>query len=325
MKEIDYIREIGEKISIFITKTKALSSINLNDVTIEGENFCCQLLNLIYGKNYVNMNSIAQNNPGFDLLCEEGKEIVQVTVDTGMPKIKSTLETVLKGRYKDYSLYFLYISHKKPLRKRKEIKLTRETIVFDCANRIYTLLELSKKASHLKNEKLEEILELCNKYIPYEKPREGLKSGLIKVIDMLSEIGKLESSEVDVKKSFEISKKISYNDLSDRSALIKERSQYGAMLQSVYDDYDSQGANKSVFVIDSISRAYWENESKYTGVELFNIILKNLRKKIEFQAAFNHIDEELDFYLDIIVVDAFNRCKIFKHPQSNDFTKSSIS
>ena len=87
---------------------------NLRDINIEAESFMGDLCRILYGWDLKNANTDFFNNPGYDLISEKDKIMIQVTsVDTPEKVIHTlkTLENVIQSRpnLSGYTLYFLIL------------------------------------------------------------------------------------------------------------------------------------------------------------------------------------------------------------------------
>ena len=75
------------------------------------------------------------------------------------------------------------------------------------------------------------------------------------------------------------------------------------------------GNNKSYAVLQTIKKKYLELKSKFSGDELYQAIAQNIKEKLSLSANLKQFyDDDLELYVDIILVDAFIKCKIFEKP-----------
>lgn len=77
-------------------------NLNMHDINISAEQFMCDLLNILYNMDLKNANSVTYNNSGYDLISENKKIIIQVTVTDTPEKIIRTLNTI-KHKVFEYS------------------------------------------------------------------------------------------------------------------------------------------------------------------------------------------------------------------------------
>jgi hypothetical protein len=79
--------------------------------------------------------------------------------------------------------------------------------------------------------------------------------------------------------------------------------------------FDKQGVNKSLSILNGIRRIYLGLSDQCSPDERFFSIISQVAQKIRASANYKSIpEEELELCVEILVVDAFIRCKIFKNP-----------
>ncbi len=87
------------------------------------------------------------------------------------------------------------------------------------------------------------------------------------------------------------------------------------VVQRIYDEFDKMGNNKSYAVLQTIRKESLELKSKFSGDELYKAIAQNIKDKLSLSANLKQFyDDDLELYVDIILVDAFIKCKIFEKP-----------
>jgi len=122
---------------------------------------------------------------------------------------------------------------------------------------------------------------------------------------------------------YEIETKISYNQLDRARALIDEYRVHHHRLKKLYSEYDRLGSNKSLSVLNGIRREFIALGKALGPDDLFFGTITRVKACIQGSA--NHIsmpEEELDLCVEILVVDAFIRCKIFRNPLATDHAHS---
>ena len=124
---------------------------------------------------------------------------------------------------------------------------------------------------------------------------------------------------------FEIERKIDYNELNENTkAIIQEYAIYKYKVENYFETLDSLGVNKSYPVLQLINRFY--NEECLVIQDPDDIFLKvgkKIKKAIEDSTNFEKIEFEiLILCIDILLVDAFIRCKIFKNPPNYNYVTS---
>ena len=144
-----------------------------------------------------------------------------------------------------------------------------------------------------------------------------IESNLAKIINILaSETLDINATSPEIN-SFAIEDKISFNDLQDVKSIIDDYKIFYHRLDEIYTEFDKEGKNKSFSVLQEIRRQYIElsrldNTPTYIFYEIINRVINVIIKSS------NYIKmpiEELQICTDILVVDAFIRCKIFKNPE----------
>ena len=110
-----YIKEIAQSLALLSQKVALLNAVNLYDINIIAEDFFPGLLNLIYGYELKNINTIEKNAPAIDLFDKKNKISIQVTSDNDSKKINHTIKEFIDNEtYKEYKrLIVLILTHKK--------------------------------------------------------------------------------------------------------------------------------------------------------------------------------------------------------------------
>ena len=124
---------------------------------------------------------------------------------------------------------------------------------------------------------------------------------------------------------FEIQKKIDFNGLGNIKTTISDNAIYSQKLNEKYDEFDRLGVNKSRAILNIMKSTYLKLENQFANsVEVFNKITEILIKKIESEMDEDTSisKEELELYVQIIVVDGFMKCKIFKNPEEYKYVAS---
>lgn len=285
------------------------------DINIHCEFFYMHLLNQIYGWNLKNANDMQRNVPAIDLIYEENKLVIQVSSTNTTEKVQSSLNK-LDAKYKGFQ--FKFVSIAKPASNLQNHHYTLPQgldISFNPQDDIYDINSILSKVLSLKAEEQKKIYELVKSELQFDTPQLKLETGLAYVINTLSAID-LQNSKVDFdKESFDIDRKIIKNSLSVFKDVIEQYDVYYTTVQRIYDDYDRMANNKSYAVLQTINREYLFLKSQYHGDDLYKAIAENIKTRLSSSANLNNFnDDEIELYVDIILVDAFIRCKIFEKP-----------
>lgn len=138
------------------------------------------------------------------------------------------------------------------------------------------------------------------------------------------------TDEDDVPLDFTIQQKIDFNKVVIYRSLIQENAVYDGQLGRVYDEFEKQGSFKKNLFLKYIRNKYlsvrgkFENEKK--GATVITVVQENADKIIETVLNEIYTDalrsdnlksklEEAKTVIEIIVVDAFMRCKILENPK----------
>ena len=132
--------------------------------------------------------------------------------------------------------------------------------------------------------------------------------------DLNEKIGSLDIN------GFEIDKKIEFNDLQPVKDIIDEYKVYYHRLDEKYSEFDKRGANKSISIFRVLKAQYLKFSPKSKdSCDLFFAIINEVIEMVMNSKNYIAIPyEELEMCVNIIVVDAFVRCKIFENPEGYD-------
>ncbi|MDD5089855.1 MAG: SMEK domain-containing protein [Candidatus Wallbacteria bacterium] len=313
-KCFDYIEE---KLNSLAYRIESLARANLLDLNIHSEFFFRDLINLIFGWKLENVNSVMQNTPGIDLEDTINKIVVQVSSTNTKAKIESALSKEFLSKKKGYSFKFISIA-KDARTLRTKTYSNPHGLVFDPKEDIFDISLILKKVVDLPVQNLEKIRVFLEEELGNPKPSIDAESNITAIIQLISELD-LSSDSAPVPKSFEIEKKIVFNNLVRAAALIEEHKVYVHRIGKIYSEFDQQGKNKSHSVLNGIRRVYIDLDSSLSPDEIFFDVISNVIRKVQESANYQPMpQEELELYVQILVVDAFIRCKIFKNPSGEN-------
>ena len=296
MKNNKYFDAITERLDFFSVRVQHLGSMNLHDINIHAEYFFMHFLNELYGWSLVNQNDFASNTPGVDLRYDGGQIVIQVN---------------------GYTFKFLSIA-KDADNLRNKIYTPPAGIAFDPKKDILDIKKIYSDIVGMNIDKQKAIYELTLKYMSIDTPSERRVKGLSRIIQILSDDKYLntESQNYD-KREFEIIAKIQKNKLDDLQEKILDLSLYQLDVSKVYDAFDVEGVNKSRAVLHAINSVYLHLKKTCQGQELFETIAEDIYIGLQDEANLREYNEEdIRYYIDIILADAFARCKIFKNPKT---------
>lgn len=317
MKNNKYFDAITERLDFFSVRVQHLGSMNLHDINIHAEYFFMHFLNELYGWSLVNQNDFASNTPGVDLRYDGGQIVIQVTSTVTCEKVQHSLNKLDTTAFNGYTFKFLSIA-KDADNLRNKIYTPPAGIAFDPKKDILDIKKIYSDIVGMNIDKQKAIYELTLKYMSIDTPSERRVKGLSRIIQILSDDKYLntESQNYD-KREFEIIAKIQKNKLDDLQEKILDLSLYQLDVSKVYDAFDVEGVNKSRAVLHAINSVYLHLKKTCQGQELFETIAEDIYIGLQDEANLREYNEEdIRYYIDIILADAFARCKIFKNPKT---------
>lgn len=281
------------------------------DFNIHSENFYPHFLNLLFGWNLSNLNTQQHNVAGIDLVDSTNRIVVQVSSTAARHKVESALRKDLSS-YHGYSFKFISIS-KDASNMRNKTFANPHNLTFLPDKDILDIRSLLSIVLDLDVNRQKDIYEFIKKELKAEPDPEKVESNLTTIIKILSKenwsISKYETVPYDIEA------KISYNQLNTARILIDDYKIHHLRIDKIYMDYDKQGANKSLSILNGIRSEYTALCSARSPDDCFFSIIEKVIQKIEESANYSPMPrEELALCVQILVVDAFIRCKIFKNP-----------
>ena len=149
-------------------------------------------------------------------------------------------------------------------------------------------------------------------------------SMLQNTINAIANIDIMEDISDDNLNAFNINEKLKYNSVKKYAPLINEYKAYHHKINSLYDELEIQGSLKKHKILSNIRGLYLKARGTYAGntnqaIDLIrensdNIIddvVDELTSKLEGSGMY---DDDITLGVDLVVVDAFMRCKILEEP-----------
>ena len=314
-----YYNYIEEKLNFLAYRIEKRGKINLLDLNIHSETFFAELFNILYDYNLVNLNCIKQNAEGIDLVDTKNKIIIQVSATCTKEKIENSLNKGIYLFYKDYNFKFIAISKEVSNKLRITEFENPYNLIFDSQKDILDSTTLLRYILNLEIDKQKILFEFIKKELGEEISTVKVDSNLAEIINVLAkEDLDLKSAKINTT-VFVIEEKINYNNLNGVRELIDDYKIFSVKLNQKYTEFDRGGRNKSTSILQIIRKQYvkLKNEKK-NSEEIFYGVVENIMKIIEESANYKKLPfEELEMCVDILVVDAFMRCKIFENPEEN--------
>ena len=327
LKHSEYMVKITEKLSMsaFIIKFKGMQA-QFDDHKYM-EVFYRELLNMVF--NY-QLENAKTNQPGYDLIDKKNYILFQVTAEDTKTKVNDTIKKINKisEEYKGYNLKFMIISERDS--KLKNGVFDDVKIVFNPKNDIVDLNYLVNQIGSLPLDRIEDVLAFIDKSLPLSNNSVvSINNNLYEVVKAIA-MNYVEEESVgfeELPMKFKIEDKIRFNDLIDCYATISDLSGYHVFINNIYEQQAREGNTMFERVLRKIQREYRDiivNNESYSSNKIFhelceritNQILLDDRLKDEFDR------DVLEECVEIIVVDAFIKCKIFKRPEDSIYDTS---
>lgn len=308
-----HFNHIEEKLSHLATRIEVRGKLNILDLHLHSENFYLHFFNELFGWHLENLNVVKPNAEAIDLIDHRNKIVIQVSATATKAKVESALGKDLSG-YKGYAFKFISISKDagalRPLTFANPHGLT-----FDPLSDIHDVPSLLKFISNLAIEDLERVASFIGRELGANVDPRKLETNLAAVINILAKQDLRQGDPVVETIPFGIEEKIEFNGLDDCRGIIDDYICHHGRVDGIYAEFDRQGANKSLSVLHSIRGYYLTHKGSLGGNALFRKVADCVAERV--RESLNHEPlpwEELELCVNILVVDAFVRCKIFKNP-----------
>ena len=321
MNRLDHFNYIEKELSGLAYRIETRGSLNLLDLHLHSEDLYRYLINLLFDWELNNINTIQQNMHGIDLVDATNKIVAQVSATATKQKIESALTKDLSG-YNGYSFKFISIS-KDAKELRTKTFANPHNLKFIPSEDIFDIKSLLSFIKSMSEEKIKGVYEFLRKELKHEPDPEAVESNLIKIINILAKENWSQVVEGFEIVPYEIEKKILYNQLNTSRVLIDEYKTHSPRIDKIYSDFDKLGSNKSLSILNRIRMEYLELGPEISPDQCFFSIIKKITQKIQANVNCPQLaEEELDLCVQILVVDAFMRCKIFQNPIGDTYARS---
>jgi len=305
---------IEEKLNFLAFRIEARGKLNLLDLHVHSENFYLHFFNLLFGWQLQNLNATKQNAAAIDLIDNINEVIVQVSATAAKAKVESALTKDLSA-YTGYTFKFISIS-KDAGDLRRQSFANPHNITFSPQADIYDVAEILRHISALTADDQKQIAAFLRNELVAEVDPGRLESNLATIITILAKEDWSSDTKPPETIPFEIDKKIEFNELRHSRDIIDEYYIHGSKVARIYADYDREGSNKSLTVLNAIQRFYVTHKAQLTDDTLFDKVIECVANRVQESPNFIALPiEELELCVNVLVVDAFLRCKIFKNPE----------
>lgn len=324
MNRATYYNFIEERLITLCTRVELRGKINILDYHLHSENFYRDLFNKLYTWNLENLNSLVQNVEAIDLIDRTNNIIIQISATNTKAKIDSALSkpSLFSTNYAGFNFKFISIA-RNANNLRSQSYTPPTGINFIPATDIYDARSILQDIYNLDINTFEIIYKLIKSELGRETDALRLESNLSSVINILS---KENLAPVDLNaniNSFEIDRKIDFNNLNTSKEIINDYKYSHHIVDKIYSEFDKSGCNKSISVLNTIKGEYNKHSLESSGDELFSLVISNISERILQSSNFEKIpQEEMEMCVGILVVDAFIRCKIFKNPNDYNYATS---
>ena len=316
MNRSNYFDYVESKLNFLSFRIELRGKINLFELNIHSETFFSELLNLLLKTNLININSVKQNTEAIDLIDEKNEIYAQVSSTCSKQKIENSLG---KKTLLDYpGFHFIFIAIAGDAEKlRSKTYNNPNNILFSPDKDIYDIKSIIENILYLQINEQRAIYQFIKDELGDPTDLVKVDTNLASIINILSKEDFTNTTNAPVINSFEIVKKIKYNDLISVQPKIDDYKVFYSRLDDKYSEFDKQGANKSLSVLSIIQSEYIKLSGKINNPhELFFSIIDEVIEIVKNSKNYIEIPyEELEMCVSILVVDAFIRCKIFKNPE----------
>lgn len=315
MSRKQYFDYIENALSTLEVSVSHRGKLNLLDLNIHSETFFANLFNEIFNYNLINANMIEQNKEGIDLIDKNNKVIIQVSSTCNKTKIQNSLNK--SKDYKEYSFKFIAITSSNYVTKVKKHSFEKGLLNFNPKEDIYGISEILRVIQNLEIDLLEKVYQLIKKELEVEVDIYKIDTNLAKVVEILSKVDLRLIEGTKKNNVFEIEEKIEFNNLKEVKLIIEDYAIYSAKLNNIYEEFDKAGINASLSILAEIRNKYIKCKKIYknSSFDIFEGIFLEVKQFVINSKNYQKIkEEELNYCIYIIIVDAFLKCKIFENP-----------
>lgn len=311
-----YFNYIEEKLHLLGLRIAQRGKINILDLNIYSETFFADLLNILLNLELKNLNVFKQNVEGIDLVDYKNKTIAQVSSTCTKQKIENSLSKEIFEEFAGYSFKFISIA-KDATKLKSDSFANPHGALFSPSEDIIDIGTILNIVLNMPIDNQKALYEFVKKELGAEIDIVKVDTNLATIINILASENFNESVDSPEINTFEIDRKIEFNDLVSVKDTIDDYKIYYQKLDEKYSEFDREGSNKSLSVFQIIRKQYQllQNEAQ-SSHNVFYRIIDNIIDIIVKSKNYIEIPyEELEMCVHILVVDAFIRCKIFKNPE----------
>lgn len=304
------------KLAVLAHEVELRSSVNILDLNIYCEDFFARLLNLLFGHSLTNMNAIQQNAEGIDLIDEANKVILQVSSTATQGKVQSAMSHSKMKSYTGYKFRFVSISKDASDLKKKSFQ-NPNGLIFSASDDIIDLKTISAVLLHESPRRQQQIYSFLSDELSQGDPLPPSETNIAALIDILGNEDLRYESQSGAPVPFGVEDKIEFNNLDVASEFIESYAMYQPRIDKLYASFDVLGKNRSTSVLGMFHATYLRlKRSGGNNDDLFFEIIESIMETVKCSSNYSPISaEELELCIQILAVDAFVRCRIFKNPK----------
>ena len=314
MNRDPYFSYIEEKLNLLALRIESRGKLNILNLHVHSENFYVDFFNVLFGYKLQNMNAVKQNVEAIDLIDSENKIVIQVSATASKEKIESALTKNL-SKYKSYEFKFISIC-KDASHLRTKLFKNPHGLAFNPADDIFDVPSLLNVILSLNIDRLNEIFRFIKKELGDDVPPQKVESSLATIVNILAaeDFNDVIGAKYEVL-PYDVDRKIEFNKLDSAKAIVNDYKVHYGRLDKIYSEFNRLGANKSRAVLDAIRRFYIDNKKSLSDDLLFQKVVNGVLARVyESKNIAAMPYEELELCVNVLVVDAFIRCKIFENP-----------
>lgn len=310
-----YIASVTRKLCSLATELHINGGMNLLSGHVHSEYFFRDLLNAINSDlDLVNANDDIRDMEGFDLISTSHRIIIQVSADSSRQKINHSLTRKALKDYHGYRFMFVFIVGKKPKYQDAEFE-NIYGMNFDVRRDVWDISDLIRRITALDISRMQRVWLLVDKELGDTQEKLQSDSVMSTIVSRISNNSEIKQ-ELTETTQFDIHDKILFNHLEAMQDYITDYAMLTTRLSAIYAEFDKAGTTKTKAALMFIHNRYRVIKRTQTDPErIFELVSQSLVDFVTGKGVEPGISEEQILYaVEIIVVDAFMRCKIFEKP-----------
>lgn len=306
-----YLKKIINILGYLKNQVDLLNSISYYDINITSEYFYCDFLNLIYGYELKNANSITKNIKAIDLIDDKNRISIQVTSDNSSEKIKNTIKKFEESKgYEKYDrLIILIITSKKEYR----VNFSSNYFIFKKETDIWDSKDICKFLENKDIALLEKVCKFLTDEVVFEEKKEIREANEVEtIIDLIECLSQTRAKsitryEVIIDPEYKINQR--FKEFSNN---LKERYKtlyliYNSALNTVCQ---TLGIDEGTIII---SRLFLQDTSVKFLTEEKNDPLKALEKLVNYfeEKLVTHQKKYDQKAIEFFLIDQIIKCNVF--------------